>query len=98
MISFFLTIFMVFLYVCVCAQPRLTLCNPMDCNPPGSSVHEILQAKILEHVAIFTPGDIPNPGIKLVSLVSPALAGRFSITASSGKHHILIHANKDDFL
>ena len=30
----------------------LTLCNPMDCSLPGSSVHEILQARILEWVAI----------------------------------------------
>ena len=29
----------------------LTLCDPMDCSPPGSSVHEILQARILEWVA-----------------------------------------------
>ena len=29
-----------------------TLCNPMDCSPPGSSVHGILQARILEWVAI----------------------------------------------
>ena len=28
-------------------QSCLTLCNPMDCSPPGSSVHEILQARIL---------------------------------------------------
>ena len=31
----------------------LTLCNPMDCSPSGSSVHEISQARILEQVAIF---------------------------------------------
>ena len=30
-----------------------TLCDPMDCNLPGSSVHGILQARILEWVAIF---------------------------------------------
>ena len=30
----------------------LTFCNPMDCSPPGSSVHEILQARILERIAI----------------------------------------------
>ena len=30
----------------------LTLCNPVDCNLPGSSVHEILQARILEWVAM----------------------------------------------
>ena len=29
-----------------------TLCNPVDCNPPGSSVHELFQARILEWVAI----------------------------------------------
>ena len=34
------------------AQSCLTLCNPMDGSPPGSSVHAILQARILEWVAI----------------------------------------------
>ena len=43
-------------YWCVlCAkllQSCLTLCNPVDCSPPGSSVHRILQARILEWVLI----------------------------------------------
>ena len=34
------------------AQSCLTLFDPMDCSPPGSSVHGILQARILEWVAI----------------------------------------------
>ena len=34
-------------------QLCLTLCDPMDCRPPGSSVHGVLQADILEWVAIF---------------------------------------------
>ena len=34
------------------AQSCLTLCNPMNCSLPGSSVHGILQARILEQVAI----------------------------------------------
>ena len=34
------------------AQLSPTLCDPMDCNPPASSVHEIFQARILEWVAI----------------------------------------------
>ena len=34
------------------AQSCLTLCDPMDCGPPFSSVHGILQAKILEWIAI----------------------------------------------
>ena len=41
--------------VCVCVlvdQSCLILCDPMDCSPPGSSVHGILQARILEWVAI----------------------------------------------
>ena len=36
-------------------QSCLTLCNPMDGSPPGSSVHRILQARILEWVATFFP-------------------------------------------
>ena len=35
-------------YVCVYAQRCLTLCDPMDCSLPGSSVHGILQARLLE--------------------------------------------------
>ena len=49
------------------AQSCLTLCDPMDCSPPGSSVHGILQARILEWVAISlfpSPGDLPDPGIE----------------------------------
>ena len=40
--------------MCVCsvAQSCLTFCNPMDCSPPGSSVHEIFQARILEWAAM----------------------------------------------
>ena len=34
------------------AQSCLTLCDPMDCSPPGSSVHAIFQAKVLEWDAI----------------------------------------------
>ena len=36
----------------VVTQSCLTLCDPMDCNPPGSSVHGILQARILGWVAL----------------------------------------------
>ena len=34
------------------AQPCLNLCHPMDCSPPGSSIHGIFQARVLEWVAI----------------------------------------------
>ena len=36
----------------VCVQSCLALCDPMDCNLPGSSVHGIFQTRILEWVAI----------------------------------------------
>ena len=55
-------------------QLCLTLCNTTDCSLPGSSVHGILQARILEWVAISPPGNLPNPGIEPES---PALAGGF---------------------
>ena len=38
--------------VCLVAQLCLTLCDPEDCSPPGSSVYGILQARVLEWVAI----------------------------------------------
>ena len=38
--------------LCTCAQSCPTLCEPMDCSPPGSSVHGIFQARILEWVSI----------------------------------------------
>ena len=62
-----------------------TLCNAMDCNPPGSSVHGILQARMLEWVAMPSSRGLPNPGIKPTSLTSPALAGRFFTTSTPGK-------------
>ena len=39
---------------CVCAQSCLALCDPMDCSPPGSYLHGILQARILEWVAMLS--------------------------------------------
>ena len=46
----------------------LTLCDPLDCSPPGFSVHGISQARILKlpeyWVAISFSEDLPNPGIE----------------------------------
>ena len=68
-------------------QSCLTLCNPMNYNPPGSSVHGILQATILEWVTIpFSKGsqsrDLPNPGIKPGS---PALQADSLLSEPPGK-------------
>ena len=53
--------------------------NPLDCSPPGCSVHGIFQARILEWIAP-PPGDLPDLGIEPMSPVFPALAGRFFTT------------------
>ena len=61
-------------------QSCLTLCDPIDCSPPGSAVHGILQARILEWVALSSPpGNLPNPGIEPRSPASQAITGRFPI-------------------
>ena len=44
------------------------LCDPMDCSPPGSSVHGILRARILEWVAMPSSRGSSDPGIKPESL------------------------------
>ena len=49
----------------------------MDCSPPGSFVHGILQARILEWVARPSSGDLPDPGAEPLSLMSSTLTGRF---------------------
>ena len=75
------------LYLCVVLmlllQSWLTLCGPVDCSLPGSSVRGILQAKILEWAAISSSRDLPNSGIEPVSLMSPELAGRFFTTSTT---------------
>ena len=55
------------------AKSYLTLCDPMGCSPPGSSIHGISQARIPEWVAIPSPGDLPDPGIKPVFPASLSL-------------------------
>ena len=70
-----------------CAQllGRVQLCDPMDLSPPGSSVHGIFQARILEWVAISFSRGSSQPRDRTESLVSPSLAGRFFTTEPPGK-------------
>ena len=74
-------------YVCSGTQLFPTLYNAMDCSPPGSSVQGISQARILEWVAVSSPGGLPDPGIETVSLASPALAGGFFTIVLPEKPH-----------
>ena len=64
---YILVSFSLVIHVCVCAQLCLTLSNPMDYNPPSSSVHGISQAKYWSGLPFPTPGDLPNQGIKSTS-------------------------------
>ena len=67
-----------------------TLCYPMDCSLPGSSVHGILQARILEWVAIPFSRDLPHSGIKPES---PALQQiRYHLSHQGGRG--MIRANQ----
>ena len=64
-------------------QSCLTLCNAMDHSLPGSSVHGILQKRILEWAVMPSSRDLTDPGIETVSLTSPALAGGFFTTSAT---------------
>ena len=65
------------------AQSCATLCNPMNGSPPGSSVHEILPARILEWGAISSSRGLPDSGIEPASLTSTALMGGFFTTSTT---------------
>ena len=69
-------------YFVVQSLSTVRLCDPMDCSPPGSSVHEISQARVLECVSFPSPGDLPGSGIKPTY---SALAGGFFAAESPGK-------------
>ena len=67
----------------------LTLWDPVDCSPPGSSIHGILQARILEWVAISSPGIFPTQGLN-PCLISLTLAGGFLTTSAIWEAHLNI--------
>ena len=80
----------VLVWTCVfvaCMLKSLQLCpalyDPLDCNPPGSSVHGILQARILEWVTMPSSSGSFWPRDQTAFLKSPALAGNFFTTSAS---------------
>ena len=65
------------MHTCLVSQSCLTLCNSLDCSLPGSSAHGILQARILERVAISFSRESSQPRDQTqISCVS-CIAGRF---------------------
>ena len=77
------------IYVCVCVyvhakslQSCPTLCNPMDYSPQAPLSMGFSRQEYWSGLPCPPPGDLPDPGIKPISLMFPALAGRF-FTASA---------------
>ena len=70
----------------VCTQSCLTLCNPVDYSLRGCPVHAVFPGKNTG-LPFPTPGNLPEPGIKLASPVSLASAGRFFTTALPETSH-----------
>ena len=62
-----------------------TLCDRMDCSSPGSSVYGILRQEYWNGLPCPPPGDLLDPGIKLISLMSPALVDKFFIPSATGE-------------
>ena len=61
------------------------LCHPMDCSPPGSSVHgDFSRQEYWSGLPVPSPGDLPDAGIEPTSPTSPT-AGMFSITELPGE-------------
>ena len=84
----FSLLLVVFFLICMCVRAKslqlcLTLCNPMDHSLPSSSVHGIFQQRVVEWVAMPSSRYLPNPGIELSFLMSPALSGRFFTTSTN---------------
>ena len=79
---FLAAVFFHLLVLCLVAQTCPTLCDPMACSPPGSSVHRLFQARILEWVAIsFSRRSFQPRDQTWVSCIT----GRFSTTEPPGK-------------
>ena len=66
------------------AQSCPTLCDPMDCSPPGSSAHGFSRQEYWSGLPFPFPGDLPDPGIQAASLLASPLAGRFFTTEPPG--------------
>ena len=73
--------------MCSVVQASQILCDSMACNPPGSSVHVISQARILERVAIPFSRNLTNPGIELKS---PALQADSSPSEHQGSPKVKV--------
>ena len=83
-------------WVCVCARAHTRagaqscLFDPVDCSPPGSSVHGNSQARVLESVAISSSRGSSRPRDRAHTLAPPASVGRFFTSVPRGKTTALL--------
>ena len=84
---------------CVCTHTHTQscpiLCEPMDCSPMSMApVHGSMSIS-WSGLLFPSPGDLPNPGIELPSLTSPALADGFFTTSATWEAHVysVLHAH-----
>ena len=71
--------------MCLVTQSCMTLCDPVDGSPPGLFSRQ----EYWSGLPFPSPGDLPNPGVELVSLASPALADRLLTAESPGKPWVM---------
>ena len=74
------------LWVCVCTQSYMILCDPMDCNPQDPLAMEFSRQKYRCGLPVHPPGYLPHQGIKPTS---PSLAGGVFTTEPPGKHYVM---------
>ena len=84
-------------FVCMCAkalQSCPTLCSPMDCNLPGSAVLGLLQARILEWVAMPSSGTSTLPSAKMTAKAERGLLLQ-GLTLSGTQVHAGLHHHEE---
>ena len=74
---------------CSVAQSGPALCDPVDCSLPGSLVHEILQGRILERVAMTSSRESSPPRDRTQISCGSCIAGRFFAAEPPGKPQAL---------
>ena len=73
-------------------QSYLTLCNCIDCSPQVPLSMGFSRQEYWRRLPCLPPGDIPNPRIKPLSLMSPELAGKFSATSAQSLSRVRLFA------
>ena len=81
------------MHVCVLSRFScvLTLCEPMDCSPPGCPVMGFARQGYWSGLPFPPPRDLPSPGIELASFMSPPLAGGFFTTSATWEAYVYVY-------